>query len=267
MADPRRVNLDEQAKIGSCTTIILADDAVTNDKIAPGAVTGESITPGTVTADLFHPDVFGEGLVYNSLTNSIDVNIDLNELEISLDTLNIKDGGVKTVNIDINADLSFNNHQALELRIENATSDPVPGNVGRLIWRTDTGELKIDTGTAFINAGGHNIEDESVLLPQRPILNFIGTGVTVTDTGTKTQVDVRGTFYARQLLTVASLPGDYTIVLLNTPLTGSEVVSWNGLLLRRGPTNDYTISGTTITINPGLVLTIGDEIQIIYAHE
>jgi hypothetical protein len=40
---------------------------------------------------------------------------------------------------------------------------------------------------------GHVIQDEGVSLPQRPILNFTGAGVTAVDTGTSTAVVVQGT--------------------------------------------------------------------------
>jgi hypothetical protein len=39
---------------------------------------------------------------------------------------------------------------------------------------------------------GHAIQDDGVALAQRSILDFVGDGVTVTDTGTKTQVSIPG---------------------------------------------------------------------------
>lgn len=313
MAQPRMVDLDEQAKLLSCTTAILADNAVTTPKLAVGAVTGVTIADATIGADKFLPSVFGEGLVYNSFTNAIDLNIDLSDLQISADQLQIKDFslgaikfkpsvfgnglvynsgldsidinfdnatmqiaadvlgvkplGITTPYINIDNDLSFNNHQILSFRVENVTFDPPVGNIGRLIWRTDTQELKLDTGVAFITAGGHTIQDEGVALTQRPILNFIGTGVTVTDIGGKTQVDIPGNNnYAKDSITVSNAFLDHTILLSTAPVVNSEIVSWNGLVLRYGVLNDYTISGTTLTINPGITLTIGDIIQVVYAY-
>lgn len=40
--------------------------------------------------------------------------------------------------------------------------------------------------------GGHIIEDEGVPLPQRSVLNFTGSGVTVSDSGGKTVVNIPG---------------------------------------------------------------------------
>lgn len=39
---------------------------------------------------------------------------------------------------------------------------------------------------------GHSIEDEGTPLTQRSALNFVGLGVTVTDSGGKTQVSIPG---------------------------------------------------------------------------
>lgn len=45
---------------------------------------------------------------------------------------------------------------------------------------------------ALSAGGGHSIEDEGVAITQRSVLDFVGAGVTVTDTGAKTQVSIPG---------------------------------------------------------------------------
>lgn len=69
-----------------------------------------------------------------------------------------------------------------------------------------TGGINKKTTTAAIGAlgGGHVIEDEGTPLTQRANLNFVGSGVSVTDAGGKTVVTiVAGTIdYTRQALTV-----------------------------------------------------------------
>jgi hypothetical protein len=269
MAQPRIVNLEEQARVGSCTTEILADGAVTSEKLATDAVTNISILDGTITASKFASAVFGEGLVYNSFTNAIDVNIDLANLEITADMLEIKPGGVHTIHLDIDADLDFHNNQSLNFRLENLVSNPAPGNSGRLIWRTDLNEILVDNGVSFIplsSLNGHLIEDEGISLTQRPTINFIGAGVTVTDSGGKTQVDIPssvGTYFVDEV-TVSNTITDHTIVLSQTPIPNSTIVSWNGIVLRLGASFDYTISGNIITLDPGIILTVGDGLQIVY---
>jgi len=47
-----------------------------------------------------------------------------------------------------------------------------------------------------------------------------------------------------------------------TPLTGSEMVFKNGILMERGAGNDYTISSTTITF--ALAPESGDKIRVSY---
>lgn len=325
MTQPRRINLDEQAKELSCTTAILADGAVTGVKLAAGAITGSAIAPGTIGANKLNSSVFGNGLVYNNINDSIDVNVDNVTLQIVSDTIKLK-----------------------SVILENFSSDPVAGTPGRLIWRTDLQEVHVDTGTFVIplassgvvpggvngsiqfnnsgtlggsanltflsntlsvtgsisatgiststlqitasptagyvltsdssgngtwqapTGGGHVIEDHGTPLTQRAFLNFVGAGVTVTDTGTETQVSITatgsGSSYAKDSVTVSSPSLDHTITLSHTPVINSEIISLNGLVLKLGASNDYTISGNVITINVGVTLTVGDEIMIVYAY-
>lgn len=251
MAQPRYINLNEQARLGSCTTPIIADGSVTGPKLAAGAVDSNALAVNSVTPSKFHSSVYGLGTVANGLTFAIDVNVDNVTLQIVSNQVKLK-----------------------SVHLESFTSDPVAGNPGRLIWRTDLSQVKVDDGSAFValgsGSGGHIIEDESVAVPQRAVLNFVGTGVTVTDGGTKTIVTIPGgsggQTYARDPLTVTSPIADHTIVLSNTPVSYSEIVIWNGLVLRPGALNDYTISGNTVTLNAGVILTIGDEIEVVYAY-
>lgn len=134
---------------------------------------------------------------------------------------------------------------------------------------TGAGVDVIDTGTTTeiqVTQGGHTIEEEGTPVPQRTTLDFVGPSITVTDTGTKTQVAVTSQTFTRDFLTVTSPIADHTIILSNTPVLNSESVSLNGLVLRPGVTSDYTLIGNIITLDVSVVLTVGDEIQIIYAY-
>lgn len=226
MANPRIINLDELAKEQSLTSIIIKDGAVITDKIADGAVTAVKMEGGV---------------------------------------------GVTPSIININDDLDFQNNQALNFRLENLIADPAPGNPGRLIWRTDVSQVKVDDGVSFttIAGGGGSltIEDEGIALPLRSVLNFVGSGVVATDVGGKTQVSIPGGGtgnFSKDLFTVIN-PANKTLTLGNTPTTDSEVVAWNGQLLRPGVSNDYTISTNIVTLNAGVTLTIGDELLVVYA--
>lgn len=263
MANPRHINIDEQCKLGSLTTVIIADGAVTEDKladnsittlklvddnvvtdkIANGAVTldklGTDVTdiinsPGGIKAFQLNADIFGNGIIPNGITNAIDINVDNITLEVNFDVLRVKTGSITTSYLNINGDLSFNNHQALSLRVENVGSDPTPGNPGRLIWRTDLQQVKIDTGTSFDVVGsGHTIEDEGSVVTQRAILNFVGSGVTVTDVSGKTQVDIPG--------------GGHTIEDEGIPLPQRSAINFVGSGVTAqdfGGTSRVVISGT-----------------------
>lgn len=251
MAQPRYINLNEQARLGSCTEVILANGAVTAPKLAAGAVDSNALAVNSVLPSKFHSSVYGNGTVANGLTFAVDVNVDNVTLQIVTNQVKLK-----------------------SVHLETFTSDPVAGNPGRLIWRSDLSQVKVDDGSSFTalgsGGGGHIIEDEGVALTQRAVLNFVGTGVTVTDGPTKTTVTIPGgsgsSTYARDSITVTNPIADHTIILSNTPTSLSEIVIWNGLVLRPGALNDYTLSGTTLTLNVGVILTIGDEIEVVYAY-
>jgi len=246
MTPPRHINGHEQIQLGTITTILLADGLITPEKL--------------------NLSVFGSGVVPNGTTGAIDINVDDVSLEIdSFNVLKVK--SISTAQITIDADLDFHNYEALNFRLENVTSDPSPGNVGRIVWRADLSEIRVDNGTAFVPILGHTIENDGTALPSRAVLNFIGPGVTVTDTGTKTQVEIVGetSTYAKDFFTVINIT-DKTLLLAETPLVNSEVVAWNGLLLRLGALNDYTITGNTVTLNAGVTLTVGDELLVVYAY-
>lgn len=291
MAPPRHINLDEQAVVGSASTAVLADHAVTNIKLAAGAVDANALAINSVTPTKLAASIYGLGLIANGITSAIDVNVDNITLQIVSDVVKTK-----------------------SIILENFANDPTAGTPGRLIWRTDLLQVRIDDGVAFSSltgggGSGHTIEDEGIALTQRSTLNFVGAGVTVTDVGGKTQVSVpqgghtisdEGTpltqravlnfvgtgvtvtdggtettvtvssgstaQYAKDLLTVSNPTGDHTIVLSNTPQADSEILSLNGLILQVGATHDYTISGNTVTINAGVTLTVGDNIMIVYAY-
>lgn len=270
----RIVNLDEQAVLESCTTAILADGAVTSDKIALGGVGSGNLEDGSITAIKLAPDVFGSGLIANGGTNAIDLNVDNSTLEVASNLVQVKVGGINQTHISLTGNLDFGNYPAINFRVENLSADPTPGNPGRLIWRIDLDELKVDDGTNFTSVGsgsggGHIIEDEGSPLTQRAILNFVGSGVTVSDGGSKTVVSIPGGGgtgnYAKDLFVVSN-PLDKALVLGNTPIANSEVVSWNGLILKPGISFDYTISGNTVTLTGGVTLTNGDELMAVYAH-
>jgi len=58
----------------------------------------------------------------------------------------------------------------------------------------------------------------------------------------------------------------YSYSLAFTPIQDTTEVSLNGLALFAGATEDYTITGATITLNASLMLTVGDVVHVKYKH-
>lgn len=71
---------------------------------------------------------------------------------------------------------------ATEVEID-STSTPLNGQA--LVYNSGT------TKAAWANSG-HSIEDEGIAVTQRAVMNFVGSAVTVTDVGGKTQVSITG---------------------------------------------------------------------------
>ncbi len=286
MARPRFVDLDQLANLESCTTDIIADLAVTgikiangaidSTKLAPGAVDASAIADGSITAIKLDADIFGAGLIPNGSTNAIDLNADDTTIEVVGDVVQVKNLGITVAKINIDANLAFNNKEAVQFRIENLTSDPAAGNPGRLIFRSDTQEVRVDDGSTFNSigtgggGGGHTVQDEGSSLPQRVKLNFVGSGVTATDDlgNDATVVTIPGgggsVNFQQDLFTIVN-PLAKTLNLGQTPTASSERVSWNGLDLRPGAGNDYTVSGNQVTLTAGVTLTANDEVMVAYA--
>jgi hypothetical protein len=78
---------------GAVANAKLATDAVTSDKIAAGAVATVDIADSAVTAAKIAAAVAGDGLAGGGGT-ALSVNVDATTIEISADTLQVKDGGI-----------------------------------------------------------------------------------------------------------------------------------------------------------------------------
>lgn len=329
-------------------------------------------------------------------------------------------GAVTVQAMNINGNLNFNEYQALEFRVENVSTTPAAGNVGRIIYNTTSTQFLIDNGTAFVPIASSGavtgvysdsnpvlagtiqfLSGTNVTLSQvgqaitinstasggvssinslvGAITLAAGSNVTITPSGntltiaataspittgnlteaisniltitggtgavvgTGTTIDVKlattsqsgylsstdwNTFNNKQpagsyitaltgdatasgpgsstltLTTVNSNVGSFTnanitvdakgritaasngssssvnyqqdlfdiasststFILTQTPMPNSQLVFWNGISLANGVTEDYTISGTVVTLNAGITVKIGDKILVTYAY-
>ncbi len=60
--------------------------------------------------------------------------------------------------------------------------------------------------------------------------------------------------------------GSNVFTLSFTPISNSQIVFFNGLGLVSGASHDYVLSGTTLTLNAGIILKAGDQILVVYPH-
>lgn len=199
------------------------------------------------------------------------INADQQIINGTVTTPLLADGSVTIQKININGDLTFNEHQALALRLENVSSTPSPGNAGRLIWNTTLGEVLVDTGTIFesISSIGtvSSIHADSFPNLTGNIQFASGANITLGQVGNTITINAGASnINYQQDLFIVSNPVDHVFTLSQTPITNSQLVLWNGLGLARGVSEDYTLSGLVVTLNAGIELTIGDKILIIYAY-
>lgn len=83
----------------SVTTAAIADGSITEPKLATDSVSTVKIQDDAVTAAKINADVAGLGLVQN-VSGALDVNVDDATIEISTDTVQVKDLGITTGKIN-----------------------------------------------------------------------------------------------------------------------------------------------------------------------
>ncbi len=94
-------------------------------------------------------------------------------------------------------------------------------------------------------------------------INRLGSGNVVNTTYLPATYEVRT--YKREEFCISN-PGVKSFSLSLVPIKETEDVKMNGLLLSIGSTNDYTIIGNTLVLNPEIELTVGDIINIKYLY-
>lgn len=113
------------------------------------------------------------------------------------------------------------------------------------------GRLPAIDGSQLINlpASGHTIQDNGVSVTQRGRLNFLGTGVSLSDNPANNSTDVTisggggSAANYQQVFTGDGLTASYALSV--APANAKAIVTLNGN--QAEPTTDYTISGVTLT--------------------
>jgi len=65
---------------------------------------------------------------------------------------------------------------------------------------------------------------------------------------------------------VVTVPATHDFTLTLSPVLDSEFIILNGVTLNRGATEDYTISGNTLTISASYELRVGDKLVAKYRN-
>lgn len=73
-----------------------------------------------------------------------------------------------------------------------------------------------------------------------------------------------GTWHREYFVIDATIASTNQVTLANTPASNSEFVALGLGWLNDGASNDYTLSGNTITFNAAIELVVGDPIQVRY---
>lgn len=224
--------------------------AITGDQvhINAGGVDTTELANDSVTAIKINSDVAGNGLGQNVGTGALEVNVDDSTIEITTDSLNVKDLGITT------AKLATDSVTAAKINSDVAGLGIVQnGGTGALDVNVDDSTLEIATDTVQVKAlgiGTSHIADDAVTAAKIDS-TVAGTGLSQDGTGAL-QIDyttVWGKWVIREVPSGSINNVNTTFTLANTPIVGSEQIFLNGVLQNAGAGNDYTISGATITMN------------------
>jgi hypothetical protein len=225
-------------------TLAITGDAV---HINAGGVDTAELADDAVTAAKLAADTAGDGLGQNVGTGALEVNVDDSTIEITTDTLNVKDGGITA------AKLGTDSVTAVKLNADVAGLALVQnGGTGALDVAVDDATIEINADALRVKALGiatSHIQDDAV--DKTKIASDVaGTGLTQA-AGGELDVDFTtlwGKWSIRETPAGSINGANATFTLAATPVVGSEQVFLNGVLQNEGAGNDYTISGATITM-------------------
>lgn len=183
----------------------------------------------------------GDGLIRNAGSGELDVNVDGTTIEITGDTLRVVAGGIGTSHL---AD-------------DSVTREKINADIAGLgIVQAAGGELDVNVDGTTIEIAADVVGVKAAGITEVEIASSaLGTGLTG-GSGTVIAVDTSVMLAASNYVVRephnATTDGQTVVTLVNTPAAGTEMVFVNGVLMEEGASNDYTISGATVTFTFGL---------------
>lgn len=256
---------------------------VANDSIAI-VDAGDSSSKKEAIADLITA-VAGDAL--GATSGVLAVNVDDSTIETNADALRVKASGITANEIATDAvdsdeliDGSVDVSHLSDFRITEGTA---------LVADVAAGALRNDNTVVIVVAGTITVTDDDITfveidssgtvsanvsgftsgrVPLAEVTAASGDITAVADKRAWLDIEIGATgltesnFVDREDVTFDFDGVDTTGVLDNTPATGSEHVYLNGILQNEGASDDYQISGATITFNAAPVS--GDEVLVSY---
>lgn len=256
------------------------------------------VKDGGITGTQLNASVAGDGLAGGG-GSALSVNVDATTIEISTDTLRVKANGIDTNELAADAvtgaeiadDAVNSEHIASgavdvdhlsDLRVTEGTALVADFAAGTL--RNDNTIVSVAAGTTTVADGdvsfvevdaagsvtNNTVGFTSGRVPLAEVTAVAGDITVVTDKRAWLDVEIGASgltnsdFVDREDVAFDFDGVDATGVLANTPLVGSEHVYSNGILQNEGASDDYQISGATITFNAGSEPESGDEVLVSY---
>jgi hypothetical protein len=193
--------------------------------------------------------VFPDDVTLNCNTSVGAVSIDLLEIPANFWSTTYKlyvndaNNNASVNNITINAPVGYT--------INNAASIVINTNGGGVLIRVTNNTTYMATANSTGGGGGgyNTIEDEGIPLIQRSVINFVGAGVTASDVGGKTEVQINGGIIDITNAAILALMAANTVILGQfyriTDVTNADL----GVVVQGVRTNGVTAYGSGIFFN------------------
>lgn len=261
---------DSTTEINGSDQVIVKALGITQNELAVDSVVTSKIVDGDVTGIKLDDAVAGAGLIHNATSHALDVRVDGSTIVILSEKLSVANGGIDTtqladgsVTIDklagsIASDGIYNDGTGLAVNVDDLTievngSDKLQikdGGIGttQLADASVTKE-KIDVtdlaGVALAKGGTDELDvqvDDDTIKVNGSNELYVNPAVMLSASN----------YVVREPLAVTADNQTVMPALTAIPVTGTEMVFVNGVLMDLGSGNDYTISNDVITFTFGL---------------